>query len=62
MKTIKTFLLAFFLELCFFPLMSCTFFYGESTELSYESMFDAMWKDYNQTYALFEVRGVDWDA
>ena len=62
MKSIKTFLLAFFLELCFFPLMSCTFFYGESTELSYESMFEAMWKDYNQTYALFEVRGVDWDA
>ena len=62
MKTLKTFLIAIFLELCFLPLMSCTFFYGEKTELSYESMFEAMWKDYNQTYALFEVRGVDWNA
>lgn len=24
-------------------------------------MFDAMWNDYNQTYALFEVRNVDWE-
>ena len=62
MKTLKTFLIAFLLELCFFPLTSCTFFYGETTELSYESMFESMWKDYNETYALFEMRGVDWNA
>ena len=62
MRTLKTFLIAIFLEFCFFPLTSCTFFYGEKNELSYESMFESMWKDYNQTYALFEVRGVDWNA
>ena len=44
------------------PLQACSFFFGQTPELSYEQMFDSMWKDYNETYALFEVRGVDWDA
>ena len=41
---------------------SCTFFYGKSVDLSYTQMFDALWNDYNETYALFSVRGVDWKA
>ena len=44
------------------PLQSCSFFYGETPSLTYEDMFDSLWKDYDETYALFEVRGVDWDA
>ena len=42
-------------------LQSCSFFYGETPELSYPQMFDSLWRDYKETYALFEVRGVDWD-
>ena len=42
------------------PLQSCTFFYGESVNLSYTEMFDSLWKDYNETYALFNERGVNW--
>lgn len=37
----------------------CDFFGTEVTE-SYESMFNYLWKDYNDTYALFEIRKVDW--
>ena len=41
---------------------SCSFFYGKKAELSYTEMFDSLWNDYNETYALFKVRGVDWNA
>ena len=47
--------------LCTFNLSACDFFYGGMTGTSYNEMFDAMWKDYNETYALFEVRNVDWE-
>lgn len=59
MKIIKKIFFASILTVCLLPLTSCTFFYGPKAELSYEAMFETMWKDYNQTYALFEVRGVD---
>ena len=49
-----------FAVLAVFMLQSCSFFYGEVAQLSYTSMFDSLWNDYNETYALFEVRGVDW--
>ena len=42
------------------PLQACSFFYGETTKLDYVEIFDSLWNDYNETYALFEVRGVDW--
>lgn len=42
------------------PLQACSFFYGESVDLKYTEMFDSLWKDYNDTYALFNVRGVNW--
>ena len=41
-------------------LNACSFFYGEQLGSSYNEMFDSMWNDYNETYALFDVRGVDW--
>ncbi len=47
--------------LCTFNLNACNFFYGGKPGTSYNEMFDAMWNDYNQTYALFEVRNVDWE-
>ena len=61
MKKIKKNIFAIILAVCLFPLTSCTFFYGPKAELSYEAMFEDMWNDYNQTYALFGVRGVDWN-
>ena len=43
------------------PLQACSFFYGDTPSLAYGEMFDSLWNDYNETYALFDVRGVDWD-
>ena len=57
---LKTIFIILILSLFYFPLLSCSFFFGEEAELSYESMFENLWKDYNETYALFEVRNVDW--
>lgn len=50
------------LSLIFFMILSasCSFFWGNEVAESYESMFDYLWNDYNNTYALFEVRNVDW--
>ena len=57
-KIISTFA---FLLISIIPLQGCSFFYGESPSLSYDEMFDSLWEDYNETYALFDVRGVNWD-
>ena len=57
---LKTIFIILILSLFYFPLLSCSFFFGEEAELSYESMFENLWKDYNETYALFDVRNVDW--
>ena len=58
MKTIKQLL---FVLLLLLTLVSCSFFYGESEEVSYEAMFNSLWTDYDETYALFDVRGIDWN-
>ncbi len=50
-----------FLLISMILLQGCSFFYGETPDLTYNEMFDSLWKDYDETYALFEVRGVDWD-
>ena len=42
------------------PLQACSFFYGENVNPTYTEMFDSLWKDYDETYALFNVRGVNW--
>ena len=62
MKKAKLIIYTVFLRMALFALPSCTFFYGERADLTYPAMFDALWKDYNETYALFDVRGVDWNA
>jgi len=41
---------------------SCNFLWNGYIDESYSAMFDALWRDYNETYALFDVRQVDWDA
>ena len=60
MKRRSIVLISIFWMLILIPLQACTFFYGEKNETSYTEMFDSLWNDYNETYALFEVRGVDW--
>lgn len=50
-----------FLMISMILLQGCSFFYGKTPSLSYGEMFDSLWNDYNETYALFEVRGVDWN-
>ena len=56
-KTVSCLVLAF--NMIF---SSCNFLWGGIAGESYEEMFDSMWKDYKETYALFTVRNVDWDA
>lgn len=50
-----------FVAMLFPVLVSCRVLWGDEVSTSYESMFNAMWADYNTTYALFEVRNVDWN-
>ncbi len=61
MKTIKTLFQIFILCTIITLFQSCTFFYGRKAELSYSAMFDSLWQDYDETYALFDVRGLDWN-
>jgi len=61
MKKIKFYIFTIILFVSITAFQSCTFFYGEKAELSYTAMFDSLWKDYDETYALFEVRSVDWN-
>ena len=61
MKTIKTLFQIFIYCTIITLFQSCTFFYGKKAELSYTAMFDSLWQDYDETYALFEVRGIDWN-
>ena len=61
MKTIKTFIQAILFFAIIMLFQSCTFFYGREAELSYTAMFDSLWQNYDETYALFDVRNVDWN-
>lgn len=61
MKTIKTLCQIFIFCTIIMIFQSCTFFYGKEAELSYTAMFDSLWQDYDDTYALFDVRNVDWN-
>ena len=61
MKKTNHFALIFLLIIISIPLQACSFFFGNTPDLSYSQMFDSLWNDYNETYALFEVRGVNWE-
>ena len=61
MRKINFAALILFLFIFPLPLQACSFFFGKTPSLSYTQMFDSLWNDYNETYALFKVRGVDWD-
>ena len=61
MKTIKTFIQAILFFAIIMLFQSCAFFYGREAELSYTAMFDSLWQNYDETYALFDVRNVDWN-
>lgn len=61
MKKIKLINIIIFWIVSIIPLQACSFFYGKTPSLTYGEMFDSLWNDYNETYALFEVRNVDWD-
>ena len=61
MKKTNHFTLIFLLIIISIPLQACSFFFGNTPDLSYSQMFDSLWNDYNETYALFEVRGVNWE-
>ncbi|MDR0495038.1 MAG: S41 family peptidase [Treponema sp.] len=40
---------------------SCHVFLGPQPDSSPKGIFDRIWTDFNETYALFDIRGVDWD-
>jgi hypothetical protein len=43
-------------------LLSCQVFLGPDPSGSPQGIFDRVWKDFDETYALMEVKGIDWDA
>jgi hypothetical protein len=40
---------------------SCGFFLGPDPDNSPRGIFDSIWKDFDETYALMDARGIDWD-
>lgn len=47
--------------LSIFTLSTCNVFLGKDPESTPQGIFDCVWNDFNETYALFEDRGIDWD-
>jgi hypothetical protein len=41
---------------------SCGIFLGPDPDDSPRGIFDIIWKDFNETYALMEVKGIEWNA
>ena len=44
-----------------FSLSSCHFFWFSDYENSPIQVFDSLWTGFNNSYALFQVRGIDWN-
>jgi hypothetical protein len=42
--------------------VSCGVFLGPDPDNSPRGIFDRIWEDFDETYALMDVRGIDWDA
>jgi len=42
-------------------LSACHVFLGPDPDNSPKGIFDSIWNDFNETYALFDVKGIDWD-
>ena len=58
----KKFCLLILLMTSFLTFQGCSFLFGEDESEDYVSMFNFLWKDFDETYALFDVRGVDWNV
>ena len=43
-------------------LFSCSLFLGQDPENNPKAIFDSIWNDFDKTYALFEVKHIDWKA
>lgn len=39
----------------------CRIFLGSDPDTSPQGIFDRIWTDFNETYALMDVKGIDWD-
>jgi C-terminal processing protease CtpA/Prc len=57
MKLIKTINIIFLVLI----LSVCQVFLGPNPDNSPRGIFDRIWTDFNETYALFDVRGIDWN-
>ncbi|HQL04494.1 MAG TPA: S41 family peptidase [Treponemataceae bacterium] len=58
---IKHTLVTVLLLLMMVSLPACSFLLGGETENTHEALFDSLWHDFNETYALFSVKGIDWN-
>lgn len=47
--------------LCFCT-VSCSFLGGNEDDYTPGLIFEQLWNNYNKTYALFDVKGIDWNA
>jgi len=51
-----------FLTLIIALFSNCEAFLGPEPSSSPKGIFDAIWNDFNETYALFAHKGIDWDS
>jgi len=51
-----------FLTLLITLFSSCEAFLGPDPDSSPKGIFDTIWNDFNETYALFAHKGIDWDS
>ena len=50
-----------FILLIIFSISACQLFLGLDPDGSPKGIFDRIWTDFNETYALFDVKGIDWN-
>jgi len=55
---IKAFIIIFVLAL----ISTCSVFLGSDPDNSPQGIFDSIWNDFNKTYALFDIKSIDWDS
>ena len=57
----KNIILAILIILLLASISACQLFLGADADGSPKGIFNTMWNDFNETYALFEHKGVDWN-
>lgn len=62
MKTIQTIIMRMVCTILFISMNACTLYPGSNPEDTPSMIFEELWSNFDETYALFEIKGIDWDA